>query len=836
MIIQRIACILVCISLFVLFCASFANAQWRQIDRLPYSYGSQLVFDEHRGVYVLLMNTSYFTTQLWEFNGKGWYCAADPGPESYGTDLLYFPPLQRVLIVGGGYANHTRPGTPIWSWDGKSVRLESCSGPERRLEPSLSYSPADRKLYLHGGNDGDTFDTYYYSDTWSWDGKEWLHINTMRKTDEYHYEYDLVYDIEQGNILLFDKNDYDRYDDNGVYKLAGNQWVRLCDRPNYTQLLIDPVSGTIVLWVYDSVEQLSRVWNWRDGALTPPVAPYDSSIVKGADTIAAGSDGTILAFGSGAISYFNKGWRHEPQRTDLRSAENHSTIVHDPVRDKTVFFGSQWSDFYEHDGVQWQSKGKLGREIDSAIFDPAKKAVLALTRLGDPALTRTRLWNGTHWKDIAVGEPNPLCTGFLVREPLTGDSYFCSNIDTAHDPFRAVVIWKLEQGSWRIIFKNDEPGTSLRHLLGATWDDAAQRLLLVFHSDEGYTVNYHLDGENLVSVPGSNRPTLQWTAIQQSGADGGMPWVLANSTGISTKKREARLFTWEHGKWRRGPIIAAAAWSFDRWATGMDEIRGLKLCLNVSSLMIKMYAYGPYPGPVSGSPGKLKEICLYDSGSRLWNGALRTGVVHANGILPFFGQFTKKGLPTRGVFAPFTGTWYLECNRGQFQFGRLGDQPVVGDYDGDGIDEIAVFRPATGEWLTPDRLIATVGGAGMTPVPADYDGDGKTDPAVYDARTGIWRFAGGKKVTLGNEDSWPVPADYDGDGRAEIAVWNRQTGVWKTLTKTLLTFGVVSDIPVPLDTDGDGRAEPTHYRPGTGEWFVNGAWRADREKYKSVVW
>jgi len=33
-----------------------------------------------------------------------------------------------------------------------------------------------------------------------------------------------------------------------------------------------------------------------------------------------------------------------------------------------------------------------------------------------------------------------------------------------------------------------------------------------------------------------------------------------------------------------------------------------------------------------------------------------------------------------------------------FHFGKSGDIPIVGDWDGDGVSDIGVFRPATGFW------------------------------------------------------------------------------------------------------------------------------------------
>ena len=34
-----------------------------------------------------------------------------------------------------------------------------------------------------------------------------------------------------------------------------------------------------------------------------------------------------------------------------------------------------------------------------------------------------------------------------------------------------------------------------------------------------------------------------------------------------------------------------------------------------------------------------------------------------------------------------------------FAFGQPGDQPVAGDWNGDGIDTIGVYRPSTGQFL-----------------------------------------------------------------------------------------------------------------------------------------
>src|SRR5213076_930028 len=77
-------------------------------------------------------------------------------------------------------------------------------------------------------------------------------------------------------------------------------------------------------------------------------------------------------------------------------------------------------------------------------------------------------------------------------------------------------------------------------------------------------------------------------------------------------------------------------------------------------------------------------------------------------------------------------------------FGLPGDQPLIGDFDGDGKSDPAIFRPSNGDWW---YAASSAGGAfrnvhwgqnGDIPVPADYDGDAKTDYAVYRPSQGGW--------------------------------------------------------------------------------------------------
>jgi hypothetical protein len=159
--------------------------------------------------------------------------------------------------------------------------------------------------------------------------------------------------------------------------------------------------------------------------------------------------------------------------------------------------------------------------------------------------------------------------------------------------------------------------------------------------------------------------------------------------------------------------------------------------------------------------------------------------------------------------------------------------PLPMDWDGDGLSEFTIFRPAVGWYLYNDngsllRLIS-ITTAGAVPAPADYDGNGTDDLVVY--RSGTWYKHDSTSgallwsVTTDNfSDGVPVPMDWDGDGRAEFTVWRPglnwhfynedgtyASGLWIGLSTTA--------VPVPGDYDGDGSEEPVVFNRDNPSWL-----------------
>ena len=214
------------------------------------------------------------------------------------------------------------------------------------------------------------------------------------------------------------------------------------------------------------------------------------------------------------------------------------------------------------------------------------------------------------------------------------------------------------------------------------------------------------------------------------------------------------------------------------------------------------------------------------------------------------------------------------------RFGVLGGIPLAGDFDGNGIDEVAIFKD--GFWLIDinhngrwdqDDLLAKLGDEDDRPVVGDWDGDGKDDIGIFGP---IWEkdleaieqdpglpnpenspvtrpknvppadgdATNGARVmkltsygqqrsdvvdhVFGVEDGeiTPVTGDWNGNGIRSIGKF--QDGRWDidvngdgrfTGADTSFNFGQAGDVPLVGDFNGDGVEEIAVYR--SGQWLID---------------
>ncbi len=97
---------------------------------------------------------------------------------------------------------------------------------------------------------------------------------------------------------------------------------------------------------------------------------------------------------------------------------------------------------------------------------------------------------------------------------------------------------------------------------------------------------------------------------------------------------------------------------------------------------------------------------------------------------------------------------------------------------------------------------------GLVSPAADFNGDGTNDIGIFRPSSGLWAVRGVTRVYFGGTGDNPAAEDYNGDGTDEIAVSRPATGLWAVRGVTRAYFGNPADITL----GGDG-----------GRWLPNGS-------------
>ena len=278
---------------------------------------------------------------------------------------------------------------------------------------------------------------------------------------------------------------------------------------------------------------------------------------------------------------------------------------------------------------------------------------------------------------------------------------------------------------------------------------------------------------------------------------------------------------------------------------------------------------------VQQADGKLLAGGVFD----IFNVNARTGIARFSNDSDTFIDFEGDGKTDYGIIrragplSPWTW-WINNSSNGAistFNFGTSpNDIPQPGDFDGDGKDDIAMWRntPQAGQVsayyivqsATNTVRVIPFGQNSDVPLVEDYDGDGKDDLSVWRAPAvaqgagqATWYYLGSLNNPNNNITyvSWgmrhgtqsdqvddPYPGDMDGDGRADFTVQRRTDITVASLSTpatfhTLLAngnityvndFGFMGDRIVPGDYDGDGKTDIAVCRgfniSGNTTWYI----------------
>jgi hypothetical protein len=191
------------------------------------------------------------------------------------------------------------------------------------------------------------------------------------------------------------------------------------------------------------------------------------------------------------------------------------------------------------------------------------------------------------------------------------------------------------------------------------------------------------------------------------------------------------------------------------------------------------------------------------------------------GDIPVAGDFFGNGIIEIGVFRCPTGAtvcqWFIDANNsgawdGPFggdqiwNFGLPGDIPVVGDWNGNGTSKIGIFRcPAAGS-TTPCTWVLDAG-----------------NMHVYDPATAV-------VASYGLAGDMPVVNNWNGGGTVDQIGVFRGNGLWIVdsngsntweVSDAQYTYGLTGDKPVVGNWNGTGKKRIGVFRPSAGIWVLN---------------
>ncbi|MGB7924752.1 MAG: SBBP repeat-containing protein, partial [Pyrinomonadaceae bacterium] len=207
------------------------------------------------------------------------------------------------------------------------------------------------------------------------------------------------------------------------------------------------------------------------------------------------------------------------------------------------------------------------------------------------------------------------------------------------------------------------------------------------------------------------------------------------------------------------------------------------------------------------------------------------------GDLPVVGDWDGNGSKDPGVFRPSAGQFLIRklavvCNPFcipafttlTINFGQVGDLPVAGDWNNDGVESVGVFRPGAAQFILTDDNVANptidhtvnFGINGDIPVGGDWNSDGRDTVGVFRPSAGTFFLTNQDALNptldivavFGTAEDLPVAGDYNGDGKDSIGVWRPSVATFflgnnnDSTVNITAAFGTNGDFPVAGDWDG----------------------------------
>ena len=276
-----------------------------------------------------------------------------------------------------------------------------------------------------------------------------------------------------------------------------------------------------------------------------------------------------------------------------------------------------------------------------------------------------------------------------------------------------------------------------------------------------------------------------------------------------------------------GPIICrvvtcVAPWEWDSSCTTTDAVAQATYTHDAPGLHPDTTPKGPYPARpavLTGSTWQLRNT-LSSGGA---NETFSFGLDHD---IPVMADYSNSGVRTvgmvRGQRHGVAGeqdelTWYLRQVEGPgdpdlvVEFGQVGDIPVIGDWNGNGVHTVGVVRG--NRWILKNNNRSggpdydfVFGEPGDVPVVGDWDGSGRTMIGMVRGdrwllRNSLSAGAADFDFVFGGPSGQPVAGDWNGDGATGIGwfdggAWQIRNDLSAGPADSTFNFGNSNGMPV----------------------------------------
>ncbi|MBL8803204.1 MAG: protein kinase [Planctomycetes bacterium] len=269
-------------------------------------------YDSARGVNVLFgggLSFGSYSGETWEWNGISWSLRSTAGPSPREAHAIAYDAARgRTVIFSGLSQSAGYSDAQTWEWDGTTWSQKfPAASPSPRIGASMAFDASRGVCVLFGGANP-TAGPANYSDTWEWNGVNWLQ-RTPANVPPARLQAAMDFDSVRGVVVMFGGAPYSpNVPRNDTWEWDGTNWT-LTDNGmparSYTQGAFDSVrnrfvqygglgsSGSVIgdTWEYDGATS-----DWCQVAICPLVSTFCT-----AGTTSSGCSASMSSSGTPSI-------------------------------------------------------------------------------------------------------------------------------------------------------------------------------------------------------------------------------------------------------------------------------------------------------------------------------------------------------------------------------------------------------------------------------------------------------------------------------------------------------------------------------------------------------